>query len=159
VNFHLGLALISLGDYRRALECLDRNIKSLNGDLVRERFGMTGVPAVLSRSWAAMCFAELGEFNEAISSGEEAVRIAQAVDHPFSLIRAYLQLGYLYQRKGEFLKAIPLLERGLSVCEGRQILFCFPGSAPLLVTHTPSSVVSRMPCRFSKRPRSRIEYG
>ena len=117
VNFHLGLAFISLGDYRRAKDCLDWNIKSLEGDLVRERFGMTGLPAVLSRSWSAMCFAELGEFNEAIAFGEEAVRLADAVDHPFSLIRACLQLGSLYQRKGEFVKAIPPLERGSQVCE------------------------------------------
>ena len=92
---------------------------------------MTGLPAVLSRSWSAMCFAELGEFNEAIAFGEEAVRLADAVDHPFSLIRACLQLGSLYQRKGEFVKAIPPLERGSQVCETRQILFLFPwiGSA------------------------------
>jgi tetratricopeptide (TPR) repeat protein len=131
VNFHLGLAYISLGDYRRALECLVRNITSLQGDLARERLGMTGLPSVLSRSWSVMCLAELGQFENAIAPGEEAVRIAEAVDHPFSVIRACLQLGALYQRKGEFDKAIPLLERGLRVCEARQIPFLFPwiGSA------------------------------
>ena len=60
------------------------------------------------------------------------MRIAEAVDHPFSLIRAYLQLGSLYQRKGEFPRAIPPLERGLSVCQSRQIPFLFPWVASAL---------------------------
>jgi tetratricopeptide (TPR) repeat protein len=126
VNFHLGLAYNSLGDYRRALKCLGRNVASLQGELVRERFGLAGLPSVFSRSWSVNCFSELGEFAEAIAPGEEAVRIAEAVDHPFSLIRAYLELGSLYAHKGEFPKAIPLLERGLGVCQVRQILFLFP---------------------------------
>ncbi len=126
VNFHLGLAYHSLGEYRRALECFGRNVASLQGELVRERFGMSALPSVLSRGWSVKCLAELGEFAEAIAPGEEAVRIAEAVDHPFSLIRAYLESGSLYRHKGEFHKAIPLLERGLGVCQAWQILFLYP---------------------------------
>ena len=62
MSFHLGLAYTSLGDYRRALECFSWITTSLQGELVRERFGMTGLPSVFSRSWSVMCFAELGEF-------------------------------------------------------------------------------------------------
>ncbi|HSD50572.1 MAG TPA: adenylate cyclase, partial [Candidatus Methylomirabilis sp.] len=126
VSFHLGLSYNSVGDYRRALECLNRNVASLQGELIRERFGLAGLPSVFSRSWSVNCLAELGAFAEAIGPGEEAVRIAETVDHPYSLIRAYLELGSLYQHKGEFRKAIPLLERGLGVCQARQILFLFP---------------------------------
>ena len=132
VNFHLGLAYHSLGDYRRALECFGRNVASLQGELVRERFGMSALPSVLSRGWSVKCLAELGEFAEAIAPGEEAVRIAEAVDHPFSLIRAYLESGSLYRHKGEFHKAIPLLERGLGVCQAWQILFLNPWIASAL---------------------------
>jgi class 3 adenylate cyclase/tetratricopeptide (TPR) repeat protein len=132
VNFHLGLAYNSLGDYRRALKCLGRNLAFLQGELVRERFGMAGLPSVFSRSWSVNCFAELGEFAEAIAPGEEAVRIAEEVDHPFSIIRAYLEHGSLYLHRGEYPKAIPLLERGLGVCQARQILFLFPWIASAL---------------------------
>src|SRR5262249_10469288 len=45
VNFHLGMAYTSLGDYRRALECFSWNVTSLKGELIRERFGMTGLPS------------------------------------------------------------------------------------------------------------------
>ena len=125
-NFRLGQAYHSLGDYRRALECFGRNVASLQGELVRKRFGMPGLPSVLSRGWLVRCFAELGEFAEAIAPGEEAVRIAEAVDHPVSLINAYGHSGSLYRRKGEFPKAIPLLERGLGVCQAWHILILFP---------------------------------
>jgi class 3 adenylate cyclase/tetratricopeptide (TPR) repeat protein len=124
-NFRLGIAYHSLGDYRRALEFLGRNVASLQGELVRDRFGMAYVPSVVSHGWLARCFAELGEFAEAITPGEEAVRIAEAVDHPFSLSLAYLHAASLYQRKGEAPKAIALLERGLGVCQAWQTLFLF----------------------------------
>ena len=120
---------------------------------------MTGLPAVLSRSWSAMCFAELGEFNKAIAFGEEAVRLADAVDHPFSLIRACLQLGSLYQRKGEFVKAIPPLERGSQVCGTRQDSVFISLDRLSLATYTPWSVVSPTACPFSKRLWSRIKRG
>ena len=58
----------------------------------------------------------LGEFSEGIGHGEESVRIAEAVDHPFSLVEAYRGIGYLYLRKGDLHRAIPVLERGLSLC-------------------------------------------
>ncbi len=53
-------------------------------------------------------------------------RSSRQVDHPFSLIVAYFLVGSLYGRKGDFHKAIPLLERGLSVCQAWHILILFP---------------------------------
>jgi hypothetical protein len=35
----MGAAYYSLGDYRRAMDCLRQNVTFLTGDLVRERFG------------------------------------------------------------------------------------------------------------------------
>jgi hypothetical protein len=49
-TFFLGSACHGLGDYRRAVDCFRRNVASLEGDLIHERFGMTGLPAVMSRS-------------------------------------------------------------------------------------------------------------
>ncbi len=126
VDHRLGVASHALGDYRRALECFGRNMASLKGELVHERFGMPFLPSVFSRGWSVRCLAELGEFAEAIAPGEEAVRIAEAVDHPYSLIAAYFHTGGLYRLKGEFPKAIPLFERGLGVCQAWQILLLFP---------------------------------
>ena len=50
-TFHLGTACSALGEYRRAVDYFNRNVASLTGELLRERFGMTGLPAVMSRTW------------------------------------------------------------------------------------------------------------
>ena len=58
--------------------------------------------------------------------------MAEAVDQPFSLITAFLGLGLLYLRKGEHHKAIPILERGLSLCRARDLPVLFPTVASRL---------------------------
>ena len=105
-----------LGDHRRAMGFLRKNVESLAGELLRERFGMPGILAVNSHAWLARCLAELGAFPEGIAHGEEAVRIAEAVDHPNSLIHAYLGVGFLSLRQRDLARAIPVLERGLDLC-------------------------------------------
>jgi tetratricopeptide (TPR) repeat protein len=128
----LGVAYHVLGDYRRAMGLLRRNVESLAGDLLRERFGMTALPAVVSRAWLVRCLAELGVFPEGIARAEEAVRIAEAVDHPNSLIHAYLGVGFLALRARDLSRAIPVLERGLELCRVWNILSLFPETAAAL---------------------------
>jgi tetratricopeptide (TPR) repeat protein len=113
---YLGVAYQILGDQRRALGLLRSNVESLAGDLLRERFGMATRPAVRSRAHLAQCLAELGAFPEGIAHAEEALRIAEALDHPHSLINAYSNLGFLFLRKGDLSRAIPALERCLDLC-------------------------------------------
>jgi tetratricopeptide (TPR) repeat protein len=113
-NYYLGLACLASGDYRPAENFLRRAVGALKDDLSRERFGLAGFPAVMSRSFLARSLAQRGDFNEAIVLGEEGVRIAQALDHPYSLIIGCRDLGYLYGVKGEFNHAIHVLERGLA---------------------------------------------
>jgi len=131
-TFFVGTACHALGDYRRAVDCFRRNVTSLTGELVRERFGMTGLPAVMSRTWSVSCMADLGAFGEGTARGEEAVQLAEAVDHPFSLIQAHFALGTLYLRKGDLSKAIPVLERGLGQCQVANIRTWFPTVAATL---------------------------
>jgi tetratricopeptide (TPR) repeat protein len=100
--------------------------------LIRERFGMIGLPAVASRAWLSRCLAELGAFPEASTHGEEAVRIAEAVDHPNSLIVAYLGVGFLSLRQRNLSRAISVLERGLDLCRVFNILLWFPETAAAL---------------------------
>jgi class 3 adenylate cyclase/tetratricopeptide (TPR) repeat protein len=131
-TFFLGIAYYDLGDHRRAVDCFSRNVASLAGDLIRERFGMTGLPSVMARTWLVACLADVGEFNKGAAMGEEAVRIAESVDSPFSLTQAYLGLGSLYLRKGDLHKAIPMLERSLGLCQVANILTWFPTVAAAL---------------------------
>jgi len=111
---------------------LQRNVESLAGDLLCEFFDMTALPAVISRAWLARCLAELGLFPEGIAHAEEAVRIAETVNHPLSLIHAYLGIGALTLRQRDLARAIPILERCLDLCRVFNILSWFPSTASAL---------------------------
>jgi tetratricopeptide (TPR) repeat protein len=131
-TFFVGIAYHALGDYHRAVGCFSRTTASLTDALSRERFGLTGLPAVMSRAWSASCLADLGAFDEGTTRAEEAVQLANALGHPFSLIQAYFALGSLYLRKGDLPQAIPVLERGLGLCQSASILTWFPTVAATL---------------------------
>jgi class 3 adenylate cyclase/tetratricopeptide (TPR) repeat protein len=131
-NFCVGSLSYDLGDYRRAVDCLGWNVVSLEGDRLRERFGMTGLPSVLSRSYLSRSLAELGAFAEAITRAEEGVQIAEAADHPFSRIWAYAGIGKLYLDRGDVHRGIPMLERSLEICQDWHISAMFPTAASRL---------------------------
>ena len=84
-NFFLGLGSHGLGDYPRGIEHCRRNIAVLTGDLVRERFGLTGLASVNSLQTLGRCLAQMGEFGESLACGDDAVRIAESVNQPYSL--------------------------------------------------------------------------
>jgi tetratricopeptide (TPR) repeat protein len=87
---------------------------------------------VTSRSFLLCSLAEVGAFTEGETRGAEGVRIAEAAEHLSSLIIAYWGVGRLSLCKGDFHKAIPVLERGLRLCEIGQISTLFIGTAAAL---------------------------
>jgi class 3 adenylate cyclase/tetratricopeptide (TPR) repeat protein len=129
-NFALGLAYHGLGEYRRATGPLKGNVASLQGERMYGRFGTAGHTSVLTIMALAWCQAELGSFAEGIVIGEEGVRIAQAVDHPLSLMFADVGVGELYLIQGDLARAIPILERGLAACR----TWDFPSWLPWLAS-------------------------
>jgi class 3 adenylate cyclase/tetratricopeptide (TPR) repeat protein len=125
-TFYLGGACLTTGDYRRAEDLFRKVGQSLEGDLSRERFGLAGFPAVLSRCMLTWSLAERGEFSEGIAQAQEAIGIAEALDHPYSLILAYWGLGSLYGVKGELSDASHLLERALGLSRDWNITLVSP---------------------------------
>jgi tetratricopeptide (TPR) repeat protein len=49
------------------------------------------------------------------------VHIAEATDHPYSRVIAYCAVGFLALRQGDFLQAIPALERALKLAQDAYI--------------------------------------
>jgi class 3 adenylate cyclase/tetratricopeptide (TPR) repeat protein len=125
-NYYLGGVYHHRGDYRRAIDCLSWNVTHLEGERSRERFGLSVLPAVFCRTYLVRSFVELGAFAEGIARGEEGLRIAEAADHPFSLMHAHLGIGFLYLRRGELPRAILRLEQSLELCQVGNILFWLP---------------------------------
>lgn len=111
-HYRVAQAHHSLGEYARAITILRKNIELLSGELLHERCDLSGLPSVFSRAWLAMCLAERGEFGDAIAAGEEALQIAEAGDPGYSLVVASAGLGNVCLIKGEFERAVAVLERG-----------------------------------------------
>ena len=62
----------------------------------------------------------------------EAIRIAETVNQPFSLTIAYHGAGVLSLRQGDLSTAIPLLERGLGLCQAGSVSHVFAALAVAL---------------------------
>jgi tetratricopeptide (TPR) repeat protein len=131
-NLRVGQVYHAQGNYRRAMEFSGKNVESLKGDLLEERFGMPGLPSVTSRCVLIWCLVELGEFGEGVAHGEDAVCIAERIDHLYSLVVAHFGLGFARLQKGEFQLATSSLERGLSLCRSGNIRLWFPRVASAL---------------------------
>jgi tetratricopeptide (TPR) repeat protein len=93
---------------------------------------MAGLPSVFSRAWLAYCLAERGEFGEGLAIGEEAIRIAEAGDPGFSLVVGCAGLGNVCVVKGDFARAVAVLEPGLPREPDEVIVRMWPFAAAAL---------------------------
>jgi tetratricopeptide (TPR) repeat protein len=112
--YHAHVGYMS-GDYRGTEDTCRRLMQLMQGDRNRERFGLWQFPAVLARAFLTRTLAERGEFAEGEAHGHDGIRIAEALEHPFSLIEACLGLAYLHSVKGDLSQAIRLLERAVAL--------------------------------------------
>jgi tetratricopeptide (TPR) repeat protein len=141
-NQYLGMIYQIQGDYRRAIDCYEQTIAYFDGVQRHGRFGAT-LPPVTSRAHLAWSHAELGAFPEGSTFGDEGLQIAEAVNHPASLLVALLGSGLLALRQGNLPSALPLLERAVSICQDTDHRSYFPRvAAPLGVAYTLSGRVS-----------------
>jgi tetratricopeptide (TPR) repeat protein len=129
---NLGVAYYAAGDYRQTLDVAQWMIAVLTGERLSERFGLPIFPGLIGRGYVALCLAELGGFAEGAGIGEEAVRLAEAVAQPNSLLIVLNGVGLCYRRQGVLQKAIPVLERGLALSQSTGLLLQFPVTASLL---------------------------
>src|SRR4029077_13487924 len=67
------------------------------------------------RGYLTWVFGDRGKFEEGIAHGQEGIRLADALDHPYSLTVACWYLAHLQITRGELSDAVRLLERGLAV--------------------------------------------
>jgi len=125
-QYNLALACYISGDYRGTERACRSLMQSLQGERTRERFGNAVFPAVLSRAHLARALAERGVFDEGDAVGQEAIRMAEAVDHPYSLMAARLGLAYANSVRGELSQAARLLERAVALCREWNITIWIP---------------------------------
>jgi transcriptional regulator with AAA-type ATPase domain/tetratricopeptide (TPR) repeat protein len=110
-NLYLGAACLWTAQFLEAEGRLLKVLEILVGDLGRQRFAHTGFPAVTARSYLTQVYANLGRFEEGIACAEEGIQLAEAVDHPYFVLGVSLYLGQLLLARGEYRRALGVLER------------------------------------------------
>jgi class 3 adenylate cyclase/tetratricopeptide (TPR) repeat protein len=128
---YLGMAFHALGDYRRAADHERRAAEFPREEPAPGGFGPTqmGTPAgfrAVSLGWLTRCLAEIGEFEQGIVTGREAVRLAEEIDRPYAIVSASWGLGYLYGVRGDLESATLLLDRALASARGAGLTRLLP---------------------------------
>ena len=88
------------GDFRRCIELTSRNISATGKDPLVKPGGVgRSLPSVVARAWLTWALAEIGNFNEGAVRADEAIKISEAADHPFSLFHGCWGAGVLFLLK------------------------------------------------------------
>jgi class 3 adenylate cyclase/tetratricopeptide (TPR) repeat protein len=124
-QLYLAWAGFVSGDYRGTEQLCRKTMQLLQGEPARETFDVA-LRAILSRANLVSTLAELGVFDEGDAHGQEAIRMAEALDNPYSLVYACLRLAYLNSVRGELSRATGLLERAVALCRDWNIMLLSP---------------------------------
>jgi len=106
-QYRTGQAYFAIGDFRQALDLLSRCAEGAREDSDQR----AQLFASWSHSWLALTLSNLGRFVEASSHAQEALRIAEGADHPYTLAEALTGVGSVALALGDLDQAIDALER------------------------------------------------
>jgi tetratricopeptide (TPR) repeat protein len=110
-QYRTGQAYFAIGDYFQAIELLTRSTRSASApDEESHPFQPSW-----THGWLAMALANIGRFADALAHARESLRIAEAVDHPFTLVEGLTAVGGVHVLQGDLDRAIGPLERALVV--------------------------------------------
>jgi DNA-binding SARP family transcriptional activator len=125
-NYYTGLAQLLLGQYEGACAALLENVPTL--DVASEPY-VLGAPRshlVQAAAWVVIPLTERGEFRDGLAHGRKALELAEAANDIFGIVTAAYGLAYLHCQREEFEPAIPLLERGVTICREREFSVWLP---------------------------------
>ena len=123
----VGRACLALGRFADGIEHLRRVIDTIGEDGDR-RYALRDVvpPSPSARTYLALCLARTGELGEAVSHAEAAVRVSEAIAGPMDRGWAYYTLGRVHHARTDWQRAIPLLERAVTLGESEGLATYLP---------------------------------
>ncbi len=113
-SFCLGQAHHVLAAHAAAERHLRTAAAGVQGDLMRERWGMAGLVSVAVRMWLATSLADVGNLDEAIDCAETGLAIAEEAADPWSMAGSYMTVGFVHLSRGALDAAAPVLDRGIA---------------------------------------------
>ncbi len=161
----LGRAYFALGQYRSGIEKTRWLVAmDLVTPLDAAARPVTLLPSVGSRTWLALCLAHIGEYVDALSVAEEAVRAAERADNGQARVWAYYTLAHIHLSRGDSEPAIALLERALPLCRSGELPLYYPrvlgalGSAHALEGR-PEQALELLEHAVTESRAIRLQYG
>src|SRR5262249_6742830 len=85
------------------------------------RAGLPWFFAAWPRAWLGLVCSHLGRFTEAMGYAEDGVRIAEAANHPHTVIEAYSALGGVNLERGDLPAALRVFEHGRLLLQARKL--------------------------------------
>ena len=131
-DYELGMAHLFAGDHASAQNLLLRAFQTGASRLQRPRG--RAVTALSARSYLGWSLAECGRFDEGLAHARGALDLSEQLDWPINIVIAHSELGKVYEIKGEFARAIPILERGLALGQDLDIGLLTPAITGWLAT-------------------------
>ena len=128
-SIQLGLISYHRGDYGRAIEALRQTITTPARHSHRKRHDRPDAPAVWPWSWLLVCLSQVGAFAEGHTMSGDVLRLAEALEHPFSRAVAAFGVGRLSLHQGDLAQAMAVFERGLAVCQTHDLRDWIPDLA------------------------------
>jgi tetratricopeptide (TPR) repeat protein len=114
------------GEYERVVELATDALAVLPADWVYEHFGMVAPASVYARSWLVISLAEIGRFEEAAEYSAEAIRLAEATQHAYTISLAYRAAGTFHLLAGDWARARSRLEHGIAVLRRGNVSLSLP---------------------------------
>ena len=131
-TFVRGMASNQEGRFRETLAILEPHADDFAGRLRHDRFNTAATWSIISLSLVAVAQAQLGARDEALAAARECQAIAGESQRPFDLGIACWAEGSTLLRLRDVDAALPILERGLGLCEGEDTRILHPVMAPWL---------------------------
>jgi tetratricopeptide (TPR) repeat protein len=110
------------GALREAADLYSSIIDSLKGDLELKRFGWTGIPSILSRSFLTWSLASLGEFDKARQTKDRAMELVRHIREPYSMVYAHIGQGLYQSAIGQAEAAIEAFEAAHRITQQADIV-------------------------------------
>jgi DNA-binding SARP family transcriptional activator/predicted ATPase len=120
------------GEHARVVDLAMANIAALPADWAHEFFGASQPISVNDRFRLLCSLAHLGRFAEAARHAAEAIRLAEATHHAYTLALACHAASMLHMNTGDWARALALIDRQIAVLKAGSIV----GELPLALAYS-----------------------